>query len=395
MSLRVQDRAGNDTTLFIRVLKQPSPIPAVFQVRLPSGAGLRYPTVLDTTPAPSLADVRSIVSAGSSLVRALNFEDAEHVFVSGGAGALGYKAFAAHRNQPIDFLFVPQTNASLASLSVQLDGATIDTSAFREYDDILKRHPNQLLVRVTPRAAHHRMVFRATDILQNTDSLVLMLDDSLVDRQVVDSASDNNGIGADWGEVYMRRNVYQPMGFSLPQTWDYWLIQRRNSMVPGERDNHIYRLLADADGDSATGDTTSVIPRGFKGADVALEWTNLSTADDGSAAQVTMYRWNDTLKHWIQAASGHEGQNLLAGYAFHQNEPDNPNTDSLGRGDQRLPSGVVAPASGGVTEIGIRSGLTNSLQRIRWAIIPDGFAGDTVRAASGGMLKFEPDAKNG
>jgi hypothetical protein len=394
MSLVVRDLAGNDTTVRFQVISEPPPLPQIFHVRIPSNGGtLQYPTILDSfSSSLSRSRVDSMVRAGQGFVlRPIPKEDTENAIYGWTNGDSGIQVRQSHRGVPMDFVFAPQTNGQISLMSVTMDGNVVNTppAAFQAYGDLLSQHPTQRLIEITPSKAHHRLVFRASDAYES-DSLVLMLDDSLADLQVVDSSQDHNGLGADWGEVYMRRNVYQPSGISLPQTWDYWLIQRRNSMAPGERDNHIYRLLVDADGDSATGDTTNSIPRGFKGADVTLEWTNLTTADDGSAAQVTMYRWNDTLKHWIQSASGHEGLDLLAGYGFHQNEPDNPNTDSLGRGDQRLPSGVVAPASAGVTEIGVRSGLTNSLHPIRWAIVPDGFAGDTVRDSSGGMLKFEP-----
>src|ERR1035437_9475644 len=168
------------------------------------------------------------------------------------------------------------------------------------------------------------------------------------------------------------------------------MVQRRNPLLPGERDNHVYQLLVDVDDDSTTGDTTRDVPAGFRGADLALEWTNLTTADDGTGAQVRMLHWSDTLQTWIAGAYTGEGMDVLSGLAFHQNEVDDPSTIAVRQGDQRMPSGTVSYASGGVTEIGLRSGAGNSLHRIRWAIIPVGMSADTVRAATGGMLTFVP-----
>jgi len=396
IQLVVRDLAGNDTTVRFHVLAEPPPTPVLYHVRIPTlGGGLEYPTLLDSLNALRLLSaprVDSIMTAGRNLLISPP-TDSENFFGGRTNGDSGIIVRQSRRGVPMDFVLAPQSDVLIDSMVITLDGTRIDTPAtvFKKFAPAILTHPTQRLFEVTPTKSHHRLVVRAYDMLNDMDSLVVMLDDSLADLQVIDSAGDNNGQGADWGEVYMRRNVSTPPGFTIPQTWDYWLIQRRNPLVVGERDNHLYRLLVDEDGDSTTGDTTSGTPRGFRGADVALEWTNLTTADDGSAAQVSLYRWSDSLKTWILSATNGEGLDLLDGFGFHMNEVDNPATDSVGRGDQRLPSGTIAPASGGVTEVGIRSGSAKSLNPIRWAIIPDGFAGDTVRSANGGMLTFTPE----
>jgi hypothetical protein len=291
-----------------------------------------------------------------------------------------------------------------ASLQVLLDGVPLSTSDANpylraggdsllasKYWDPVEHHSFQKFVQVPITRSRHVVTVTARDSADSITQGILYLESPSADLQVIDSANDNNGQGADWGEVYMRRNVFKTPQLTDPQTWDYWLIQRRNPLVNGERDNHLYRLLIDEDGDSTTGDTSASVPRGFKGADAALEWTNLTTADDATAAQVTLWRWNRSSSSWVTSASSQEGVDYLKGFGFHMNEVDDPNTVPVGLGDQRLPSGTTARASGGVIELGIQSGASASFHPIRWAIVPDGFAGDTVRGAGGGMLTFQPE----
>lgn len=395
MKLVIRDLAGNDTVVNFAVLAEPPPIPALFRVRIPNGSSFLYPTALDTMKARSggvlsVDSVWQFVNSNRSLLTKLNTNDTENVFGGRTHGDSGIIYRTSRRGVPMDFVFAPATNVSLKWLKVTVDGNSVTVPpAFQNVSTPLEHHPSQRLFEFIPTKPRHRMVVSAEDFLGDADSLVVMLDDSLSDLQVIDSANDQVQ-GADWGEVYMRRNVFTTPELGNPQTWDYWLIQRRNPMVRGERDNRIYRLMVDQDGDSTTGDTSTNIPRGFKGADEALEWTHLTTSDDGTAAQITLWNWNPEFSTWVSSQSSQEGQDMMKGFGFHMNEADDPNTVPVGLGDQRLPSGTTAAATGGVIELGLRSGASASFHPIRWAIVPDGFVGDTVRGDSG-MLTFKPE----
>jgi len=314
------------------------------------------------------------------------------------------KSVEARKGEVFNFI-VDWRSITGACLSVNLDGTPLtgfddnpylrdgsDSAIAKGYWNSVANHQFQRFIQIPITRVRHVLTLIATDSANHVTQGVVYLENAMSDLQVVDSAGDNNGSGADWGEVYMRRNVLTlPGGSSQPETWDYWLIQRRNPLAAGQVDDKVYRLLVDEDNDSLTGDTTSDVPKGFRGAELALEWSGLNGADDGSGAHVRLLRWNDTTKVWVAQDSSLEGLYPLKGYGFHMNELDNSATDSVGRGDQMLPSGKGAAAIGGVAEIGLRSGADKSLNPIRWAIVPWGAAGDTVHG-SGGMLVFESQA---
>jgi len=388
--LLVTDRAGNDTSVSLRVVRDAgAPKVIAFRVRIPDGSGLLQPTKIDTIPADSARKrLTTWVQLGTSLLTG----DPTTYQKGSIWGSNGKDAFSAEvkRNQPLDIVLAPLETGKMDSLWVTFDGRMVDTSFRRDLDDLLQVHPRQRLVRVVPTRSQHRMVFGARDLAGNIDSLVVVLVDSLADLQVVDSADDGVG-GPDWGEVYMRRNVWTPPGLGEPETWDYWLVQRRNHRASSGDDRDV-DLVVDLDEDSTTGDT-SLAP-GFRGADVRLRWLAKSSADDGSAIEATKYEWDPSTHSWalIGTMDG-EGINSLAGFAIDANQADNPSTETIGEGDQRLPSNTIAKASHGATEIGLRNTARNrSLDRIRWAILPVDGPGDTVRSDSGTMLAFEPSS---
>jgi len=289
------------------------------------------------------------------------------------------------------------------SLSLKLDGSVLSVtdsnpylktggslSLSAKYRTAVAGHKTQRFFRFVPTQQMHRLEISVLDSSGLSSTATLWIQMPLADQVIVDSAGDNANQGADWGEVYQRRDAAVMPGSTTPETWNYWLLERRNPMLRGETDANVYRLLVDHDADSTTGDTITAAGRLFKGADVALEWTGLTGRDDGQGAQVRRFQWNPSSKVWVETANLRgEGVSALGGFAYRQNNADDPYTDSLGQGDQRLPSGKVAAASGGAVELGLRSANFGSLASLRWVLLPMSRAADTIRGPQG-WIRFAP-----
>jgi hypothetical protein len=255
-----------------------------------------------------------------------------------------------------------------------------------EYASAVRNHPLDHYLRLAFINPGHKLTVEACDAGGRCVTQNVFFESDLADLQVIDSTAD--GSGADWSEVYMRRSHQASSGSTLAETWDYWLIHRLNPLTT-EIDAGVYRLIVDADNDSTTGDQAS--PGGYRGADVAIEWWNQGVTDDGNSIRFRKLVWDSASSTWAPSME-HASEGIFGedGVAFDANQQDDPQTDSLGEGDQRLPSGKVARASNGMIELGLRSGNSGNLSPIRWAIVPIQIASDTVRDSTGGMLVFTP-----
>lgn len=295
------------------------------------------------------------------------------------------------KSQKVSFVLEGLATSGVA-LTVKLDGAVlnvIDSNPYLKSEGVLSlsakyrkaiaTHKYQRYVQFSATRQYHTLEVVAHDSSGLSSTGILHLQMPLADLQIIDSSGDANESGADWGEVYMRRDLTNISGVAAPQTWNYWLLHRRNAMEFGTNDNQIYRIIVDEDADSTTGDTVTALGKTIKGGDVAFEWTGLTGSDNSTGAYLRRLQWNPDTKIWVETSSQlGEGLNALGGYAFHQNEADNLSTDSIGQGDQRLPSGTVAFASGGAVEVGLRSGNSGTLNPIRWALVPMNSVGDSV-----------------
>lgn len=390
-AFHISDAAGMDTSFRIVITRdRTAPVPWLTRVHVASGDGsVTRPTRFDRT-VPTLWNklAQRIVAGNEGFIRdSVDLEDPAYTWAPKADGVP--VLVQVRQGDTLDFLTVVSDASPIDTMWVRYDGQILAKSRYTDVDPIIQGHNSQRLIQVVPNRSEHILVVGAIDAAGNQDSTVFVLQDSLADLQVIDSASDH-GAGADWGEVYMRRDDVVPPGMDDAETWDYWLIHRRNPLGVGESDVSTYRLLLDLDTNSATGDRS--YPEGFQGADLAVEWGPQTRADDGTAVVFRKLAWNPTANRWdTVAVLDREGLYALEGIALDIAQADDPATVEVGEGDQRLPTGTVARATGGAMEIGLRNANSGSLAPFRWAIVPaSGAASDTVRDSTGGFLTFRP-----
>lgn len=406
--LKACDNAGNCETSWMRALRDT--VPPLVQVWKTSRTWLDS-LHQDTSVSPSLVQRRSLLletkdtTVGNMVSGRWIDPRFSHLWIGKGG---------EHAADPGSWSYVEETGKGRiyplvidgvddgnVAIRLVLDGEVLADTAFNpyliegtdstlpgKYRSSITSHQFQRFVRIPIRRNRQELRIEARDSAGHLSVATIFFETSEADLQTIDSAGDATQ-GADWGEVYMRRDHLVSQGSTNPETWDYWLLHRRNALAVGEVDNGIYRLIVDADQDTSTGDRTPAT--GFRGADVAIEWGPQNRADDGSAVQFRKLVWDAATSGWISSTlRTTEGSWSEEGISLDLNQADDPATDIVGEGDQRLPRGTIAKASGGMTEIGLRNGNGGSLEPIRWAVVPVHLASDTVRDSSGGMLSFTP-----
>lgn len=297
-------------------------------------------------------------------------------------------------------LLLDAEDRSATTISVKLDGRVVPVDDLNPYlraggDSLLgsadaaalRRHPRQRLLDFAATAPEHQVVFTARDASGYEIEWSVWFVNSNPDLLVVDSAADGAS-GPDWGDVYGRQNTWTPPGKADPETWAFWLLQRRNPRAAGVADQRTTRLMVDADNDSTTGDQSSPSVRG---ADIALELLPGRGTDTGSSVRIRRIAYDSVTQTWTEASSEFgEGIHGLNGMAIDGNDADDPTTAMVGEGDQTLPSLVVARSTHGALEVGLRPSMIQGVQPIRWSLLTDGTGGDSVLTSNGGMILWSP-----
>lgn len=401
--LNVCDRAGNCSKSWFRPVRDT--MPPLIQVWKPRKFWLDS-LLKDSSRSPNLIQTRSLLLTKNDTARgpSVDLQYADLLVGRLGKHAVENGSWTATeqttKGQVHSFL-IESLDEGGVSQRVELDGQVVSGSVTNSYlrvgsDSLLPArywqavdaHTFQRFFQVTITRPRHEIKISSVDSSGRRSVAILYLETSEADLQVIDSANEPVQ-GADWGEVYMRRDHFAPTGATNPETWDFWLVQRRNALQLGEVDNGIYRLIVDVDSNASTGDQS--LSAGLRGADIAIEWGPQTRADDGSAVRFRKLVWDSASSNWIPSVTRTvEGQYVEEGIGLDINQSDDPNTDSVGEGDQRLPRNTIARATGGLIEIGLRNGNSGSLQPIRWAIVPVNLASDTVQDSVGGMLVFTP-----
>lgn len=400
--LKVVDLAGNFRKTRFRVLSDTkAPWLTVHQVRKPDQNGwFVWPTLIDSFQrefrgVPGGTDsvarkVAFLVYNGKRLMSPTSMDTSDPFHSRPRARELAYSGAGKEKlvtiavGDTLDLDVGIQDDGYIVASRITLDGKPLDTSAYRDLDTLLRKHPTEKMLRFVATKRKQKLVVWGMDAVGNQDSLIVWFVDSLPDLQIVDPQNDHT-TGQDVGEVYMRQTlVNKPDGSTTPRT--HWLVHSWNPLGSDSSWAPPMRLYVDVDADSTTGDTTGVL----RGADRALELISGNGSDTGRGAHIVPMAYENGL--WIVVGDTlHEGGTAPNGVVHFGNHPDDPRTVPVGTGTQILPSRRQAGANLGAWEIGWDLfGSGDQLKSIRWGLVSSA-TGDTVIDTATHRLKvFEP-----